>query len=98
MAGIFDTIGDWLGLNKGKATIEAAGQNKKLINQLGKPAGPSFPAFRTRLATISTTGSPALTSMPTRWASMARTLQQERGSRSPPAPAISSDWIRASRR
>lgn len=40
MAGIFDTIGDWLGLNKGKATIEAAGQNKKLINQLGETGRP----------------------------------------------------------
>lgn len=40
MAGIFDTIGDWLGLNKGKATIEAAGQNKKIINQLGSTGRP----------------------------------------------------------
>jgi len=40
MAGIFDTIGDWLGLNKGKATIEAAGQNKKIINQLGETGRP----------------------------------------------------------
>lgn len=40
MASIFDTIGDWLGLNKGKATIEAAGQNKDLITQLGQTGRP----------------------------------------------------------
>ena len=40
MAGIFDTIGDWLGLNKGKATIAAAGENKNLINQLGQTGRP----------------------------------------------------------
>lgn len=40
MAGIFDTIGDMLGLNKGKATIAAAGQNKGLINQLGETGRP----------------------------------------------------------
>ena len=40
MAGIFDTIGDWLGLNKGKATIDAANQNKGLINDLGNTGRP----------------------------------------------------------
>lgn len=40
MAGIFDTIGDWLGLNKGKATIAAAGENKNIINQLGQTGRP----------------------------------------------------------
>ena len=35
MADIFETIGDWLGLNKGKATIEAAKQNKGIIDKLG---------------------------------------------------------------
>lgn len=40
MASIFDTIGDMLGLNKGKATIAAAGENKNLINQLGATGRP----------------------------------------------------------
>lgn len=40
MANIFDTIGDLLGLNKGKATIAAAGENKDLINQLGETGRP----------------------------------------------------------
>ncbi len=38
MADIFETIGDWLGLNKGKATQEAAKQNKGLIDQFA-PVG-----------------------------------------------------------
>lgn len=40
MADIFETIGDWLGLNKGKATIAAANENKGLINQLGDTGRP----------------------------------------------------------
>lgn len=40
MASIFDTIGDMLGLNKGKATIAAAGENRNLINQLGQTGRP----------------------------------------------------------
>lgn len=35
-----DTIGDWLGLNKGKATIAAAGENKGIINKLGQTGRP----------------------------------------------------------
>lgn len=38
MAGLFDTIGDFLGLNKGKATEKAAKENRGLINELA-PVG-----------------------------------------------------------
>lgn len=40
MADIFETIGDWLGLNKGKATQKAAEQNRGLIDQLGNTGRP----------------------------------------------------------
>lgn len=40
MADIFETIGDWLGLNKGKATMKAAEQNRGLIDQLGATGRP----------------------------------------------------------
>lgn len=39
MAGFFDWIGDALGLNKGKATINAANENKGLIANYGQQAG-----------------------------------------------------------
>jgi hypothetical protein len=35
MADFLETIGDWLGLNKGKATMAAAQQNKGLLDDLG---------------------------------------------------------------
>jgi hypothetical protein len=40
MADIFETIGDWLGLNKGKATQKAAEQNRGVIDQLAKTGRP----------------------------------------------------------
>jgi hypothetical protein len=40
MPGIFETIGDMLGLNKGQATKKAAEQNKGLIDQLGNTGRP----------------------------------------------------------
>lgn len=40
MADIFETIGDWLGLNKGKATQKAAEQNRGLIDQLATTGRP----------------------------------------------------------
>lgn len=40
MADLLETIGDWLGLNKGKATQKAAEQNKGLIDQLGATGRP----------------------------------------------------------
>lgn len=40
MPGLFETIGDMLGLNKGKATTKAAEQNKGLIDQLGATGRP----------------------------------------------------------
>ena len=40
MADIFETIGDWLGLNKGKATQKAAEQNRSVIDQLGNTGRP----------------------------------------------------------
>jgi hypothetical protein len=36
---IFDTIGDMLGLNKGKATTDAANQNKQLLGTMGSQIG-----------------------------------------------------------
>ncbi|CAN7691374.1 hypothetical protein ASC89_27305 [Devosia sp. Root413D1] len=40
MADIFETIGDWLGLNKGKATQKAAEQNRGVIDQMGNTGRP----------------------------------------------------------
>ena len=40
MADIFETIGDWLGLNKGQATQKAAEQNRGVIDQLAKTGRP----------------------------------------------------------
>lgn len=40
MPGVFETIGDWLGLNKGKATQKAAEQNRGIIDQLGQTGRP----------------------------------------------------------
>jgi hypothetical protein len=40
MADLFETIGDWLGLNKGKATQKAAEQNRGVIDQLAKTGRP----------------------------------------------------------
>lgn len=40
MADIFETIGDWLGLNKGKATQKAAEENRGLIDKLGATGRP----------------------------------------------------------
>ena len=39
MAGFFDWLGDALGLNKGKGTIDAANQNRELVTQYGQQAG-----------------------------------------------------------
>lgn len=40
MADFFETIGDWLGLNKGKATQKAAEQNRGIIDKLGQTGRP----------------------------------------------------------
>lgn len=46
MADLFETIGDWLGLNKGKATQKAAEQNRGVIDQLGKTGRPIIEGIR----------------------------------------------------